>query len=85
MCESRDEPDHTCRTSPRQAKLGQYRGTAVGVCIFLSVSDLHNLNINPDIHQAVEYKVRDFGPSRGVEVSGTNPTEVNALPDSTDD
>lgn len=75
----------TLSTQPRYARLGTHQETTIGVCIFLSASDLYELNIDPDSLEAIEYRIREFGPNRVVSISGADPAQVDTLTPSTTD
>ena len=88
MCESSDEHEQsqtTLSTRPRYARLGAHQGAAIGVCIFLSASDLRELNIDPDSQETIEYQIREFGANRVVEISGADSTVGDTLTPSTTD
>lgn len=75
----------TLSTQPRYARLGTHQENPVGACIFLSTSDLYELNIDPDSLKAIEYRIREFGTNRVVSISAADPAQVDTLAPSTTD
>ncbi|GAB7092529.1 hypothetical protein JCM18237_28000 [Halorubrum luteum] len=69
--------DSSLSAQPRYARLESYDGANIGVCIFLSVSDLQSLNIDTDARRAIAYQIREYGSTRVVEISGADPEELD--------
>lgn len=65
-----DSAESSLSTQPRHARLGSYEGMNIGVCIFLSTSDLRSLNVDPDSQEEIEYQISECGTSKVVEIVG---------------
>ena len=83
--DEREHPQNTLRDQPRYARLGAPQENPVGVCIFLSKSDLYELNIDPDDRKAVEYRIRELGTDRVVSISVADPAQADTPTPSTTD
>jgi hypothetical protein len=81
--ESQNRLNETISTNSRYARLDTYQGNEIGVCIFLSASDLYELNIELDNYEMVEYQIRHLESKRVVGISGADPATVDTLTPST--
>lgn len=82
---SENQSNDSLSSQSRQARVNEFNGTKIGICIFLSYNDLTELNVDPHSGRKLEYRIIDQAGQRFLSVleADSNPSssETNAITD----
>lgn len=69
----------------RRIQIATHDGKKIGVCIFLSTSELRKLGIDPENNRLIEYQISEFDTQCALLISPANSESTEASTSTTTD
>ena len=69
----------------RRIQIATHDGKKIGVCIFLSTTELRKLGIDPEDNKLIEYQISEFDTECALLISPVNPAPAEGSTPTTTD